>query len=68
MMKQQMQLTKGKYLCKELKAIKYKKSFVVSGRLIGQMINFNQSKHQAENFIFPGEKWNSKYLPNGLKT
>ena len=56
MMKQQMQLTKGQYLCKELKAIKYKKSFVVSGRLIGQMINFNQSKHQAENFIFPGEK------------
>ena len=41
MIKQQLELIKQRYFSKELKAIKYKKSFGVTGRLMGQMINFN---------------------------
>ena len=40
MIKQQLEFTKQRYLSKEVKAIKYK-SFSVTGRLMGQMINFN---------------------------
>ena len=61
MIKQQLEFTKQRYLSKELKAIKYKKFFGLTGRLMGQMINFNKWKHQTENFIFPVEKWNTKY-------
>ena len=62
MIKQQLEFTtKQRYLSKELMVIKYKKSFDVTCRLMGRMINFNKSKHQTENFIFPVEKWNTKY-------
>ena len=53
MIKQQLEFTKQRYLSKELKVIQHKKSFGVTGRPMGQMINFNTQKHQRENFVFP---------------
>ena len=53
MIKQQLEFTKQRYLSKELKVIQYKKSFGVTGRPMGQMINFNTQKHQRKNFVFP---------------
>ena len=39
--KQQLEFTKQRYLSKKLKANKYNKSFGVTGRFMGQIINFD---------------------------